>query len=381
MSLPSPLPCWFWLCAGNGSLFYIVAMRKIVHIDMDCFYAAIEMRDNPSLRGRPLAVGGPANSRGVLCTCNYEARRFGIRSAMASSFALRQCPELILLPVAMEKYKTESQAISEILHRYTDRIEPLSLDEAFLDLSGGERCGGSATLVATEIRDAIRRERGLTASAGIAPNKFLAKIASDWKKPDGQFTVSPEKAAEFAADLDLGKLPGVGKVGLAHFHALGLRRCADLLPFSPEELVRHFGRYGTMLYGFIRGEDERPVETDWVRKSLSVEETFPRDIVGAEAALHELELLFPEFLRRLGKLDADPVVPGGRNKLFVKIKYGDFRQTTIERGFADLRLEHFRLLFLERYAGSDKPIRLLGMGLRMPDPESMLQTYLELRDA
>lgn len=355
-------------------------MRKIVHIDMDCFFAAIEMRDNPSLRGRPVAVGGPPESRGVLSTCNYEARRYGLHSAMASAFARRQCPELVLVPVDMAKYKAESIAISAILHRYTDIIEPLSLDEAYLDLTGSPHCGGSATRIAAEMRAAIKKERGLTASAGIAPNKLLAKIASDWNKPDGQYTVPPENAAAFAAALDLGRLPGIGKVSKAHFNAMGFQKCADLLSLDLAEMLRRFGRYGEHLYGFVRGIDERPVETERVRKSLSVEETFAHDITGTDAALRELGLVYPEFLRRLGRLENHPVVPGGRNKLFVKIKYGDFRTTTIERSFPDLRLENFALLLQERYTDTERPIRLLGLGLRLPDTESLLQTWLEFRD-
>lgn len=355
-------------------------MRKIVHIDMDCFYAAIEMRDKPQLRGRPIAVGGSPTTRGVLCTCNYEARKFGVRSAMASGYALKLCPELVLLPVDMARYKQESQAIASILRRYTDRIEPLSLDEAYLDVTGSTIAEGSATRIATAIRDAIRSERGLTASAGIAPNKFLAKIASDWNKPDGQFTVVPEKTAEFAAALDLGKLPGVGKVSLARFHAMGYRTCGDLLDLDMPTLLQRFGSYGAHLHGFVRGIDDRPVETEWVRKSLSVEETFPQDISGSEAGLHELELLYPEFLRRLAQLGEGVVQEGGRNKIFVKIKYGDFRQTTIERSVPDIHFERFQRLFLERYGGSDIPVRLIGMGLRLPDPETQLQTCLVFND-
>lgn len=357
-------------------LIYIYSMRKIVHIDMDCFYAAIEMRDHPHLQGVPLAVGGSPDHRGVLSTCNYEARRFGLHSAMASSVALRQCPTLVLLPVNMAKYKQESHEISKIFQRYTSIIEPLSLDEAYLDVTNTPHCGGSATFVAQAIRQAIWEERSLTASAGIASNKFLAKIASDWNKPNGQYTIPPGQEATFAAQLELGKLPGVGKVSQQRFQSMGLYHCADLLPLSLPEMVKRFGRYGVSLFGFIRGEDPREIETHSTRKSLSVEDTFPHDIQGFQAAKEQLQTIYTEFRRRLARSGYSEELGGYRHKLFVKIKFGNFRQTTIERNFNGLNIEYFEDLLYSRYGDSTEPIRLLGLGIRWPDPEELLQTYL-----
>ena len=196
-------------------------MRKIIHCDCDCFYAAIEMRDDPALVGRPLAVGGKPDSRGVVATCNYEARAFGVRSAMPTSRALRLCPELILVPPDFERYRAASRQILAIYRDYTALVEPLSLDEAYLDVSGVDRCRGSATLMAEEIRARIRAEVGITASAGIAPNKFLAKIASDWNKPDGQFVIRPDDVDAFVLELPVSKLFGVGKVTAAKLEQLG----------------------------------------------------------------------------------------------------------------------------------------------------------------
>jgi len=355
--------------------------RKIAHLDMDCFYAAVEVRDHADLAGKPVAVGGDPSRRGVLCTCNYEARKFGVHSAMPSSQALKLCPQLILMPVDMARYKEESHKIHEIMLRFTDRIEPLSLDEAYLDLTGNPQLGNSATLIVKEIQKSIQAELGLTASAGVAPNKFLAKIASDWKKPKGFFAITPDMIAEFTKNLPVGKIPGVGKVSESRLHAMGLKTCADLQSFGRNELVRQFGSMGFRLYDLARGIDDEPVVTEWVRKSLSVEDTFASDIHGAEQCLVELENIYHEFLRRLANQEENPVLLGGRNQLFVKIKYGDFRQTTIERSFPDLSLEAFQDLFLERYGANPRAVRLLGLGLRWPDPAERLQLRLPLDTA
>jgi len=249
------------------------APRKIIHIDCDCFYAAIEMRDDPSLRERPVAVGGSPERRGVVATCNYAARRFGVRSAMASSRAVKLCPELVLVPPRFEVYREASRQIARIYADYADTIEPLSLDEAFLDVTGSPHLEGSATRIALHIRGRIRREVGITASAGVAPNKFLAKIASDWNKPDGQLVVTPAEVNAFVRDLPVGKLFGVGKVTEEKLHQLGLFTCADIRARSPVELQRHVGSLGERLWRLAQGIDERPVEPFGRRKSLSVENT------------------------------------------------------------------------------------------------------------
>ncbi len=345
---------------------------------MDCFYAAIEIRDNPSLQGKPVAVGGDSSRRGVLCTCNYEARKFGVHSALPTSQAFKLCPQLILMPVDMPRYKAESMKISEIIHRFTERVEPLSLDEAYLDLTGSSHFQGSATLTVQAIRKLIQDELHLAASGGVAPNKFLAKIASDWKKPNGFFAITPEMIPEFVKNLPVGKIPGVGKVMESRLSAIGLKACADLQSFGRDNLVRKFGGMGFRLFDLCRGIDDEPVVTDWIRKSLSVEDTFAQDIQGAELCLAELSKIYQEFLRRLARQEDNPVQIGGRNQLFVKIKYGDFRQTTIERSFPSLDFTYFQDLFFERYGTSPKPIRLLGLGLRWPDPLDSRQLRFDL---
>jgi DNA polymerase-4 len=210
----------------------MIDQRKIIHIDMDCFYAAVETRDNPDLQGKPVAIGGSANKRGVLSTCNYEARTFGLHSAMLTATALQRCRQLVLLPVNMQKYRQASTQIHQIFHRYTDLIEPLSLDEAYLDVTDNTDCQGSASLLAKQIRSEIEQELRLTASAGIAPNKFLAKIASDWHKPNGQFVIPPEAIEEFMIELSVKKIPGVGKVTAEKLHKLGISTCGQLQNIS-----------------------------------------------------------------------------------------------------------------------------------------------------
>ena len=355
-------------------------IRKIIHIDMDCFYASVEMRRHPEFRDVPMAVGGTVEERGVLSTCNYPARKFGLHSAMSSFKAFRLCPELVLLPVDMAAYKAESAEIFKIFHRYTSRVEGLSLDEAFLDVTGSDSQGGSASLIAKEIREAISEERGgITASAGIAPNKFLAKVASDWNKPNGQFTVGPEEVESFTRELPLEKIPGVGKACQKKLFARGLVLCRDILPLSRAALVADFGSFGNALYDFARGIDERPVVSSRTRKSVSTENTFPQDILGCAACEGELRTLYFEFLRRAHRFvecEREKVFP--EFHCFVKIKYANFRTTTIERVFPDVSIERFFALLRERCDFSSK-VRLLGLGIRLGNGESdenSLQTNL-----
>lgn len=223
-------------------------MRKIIHVDMDCFFAAVEMRDNPALRDIPIAIGGSRVQRGVISTANYPARKFGVRSAMPTATALKLCPHLTLLPGRFDAYKEASNHIREIFSRYTSLIEPLSLDEAYLDVSDSVHCQGSATLMAQEIRETIHRELNLTASAGIAPVKFLAKIASDLNKPNGQFVIAPHQVAEFVKTLPLAKIPGVGKVSAAKLESMGLRTCADVQNSDLAMLLKRFGKFGRILW-------------------------------------------------------------------------------------------------------------------------------------
>jgi DNA polymerase-4 len=335
-------------------------VRKIIHCDCDCFYAAIEMRDDPALRGRPLAVGGKAETRGVIATCNYEARAFGVHSAMSTARALRLCPQLLLLPPDFCRYRETSQKILAIYHDYTPRVEPLSLDEAYLDVSGLERCQGSATRMAEEIRARIRDEVRITASAGIAPNKFLAKVASDWRKPDGQFVVRPQDVDAFVAALPVGKIFGVGQVTAARLQKRGVRTCGDLRAWDLVHLVGEFGRFGTTLYQLCRGIDERPVRPDRLRKSLSVETTYPSDLPNLAACHAELPALIAEFRRRLARLPA----PRPLHKAVVKIKFADFSQTTAECTSVTPGEAVWTALLDEAWARRERPVRLLGVGVR-----------------
>jgi DNA polymerase-4 len=337
--------------------------RKIIHIDMDCFYAAVEMRDDSSLKGIPLAVGGAADKRGVISTCNYVAREFGVHSAMATAYAIRLCPDLRVIPGRMTHYQQVSKQIRAIFRRYTDIIEPLSLDEAFLDVTEASFFKGSATLIASDIRSAIQRELNLTASAGVAPNKFLAKICSDENKPNGQCVVTPEGVAVFVQDMSLKKIPGVGKVTVKRLAKYGLHTCADVREMGKQELVRQLGGFGEHLYRRACGIDNRELTTQWVRKSLSVERTYAKDIPEPEQALASLDELCDELQRRLKK-HSDRTI---RNQQ-VKLKFSDFQQTTIERSSLNLNRALFDELLLQAWdRGNGKGIRLLGIGVSFTD--------------
>lgn len=337
--------------------------RKIIHVDMDCFYAAVEMRDDPSLRDIPLAVGGSADRRGVISTCNYIAREYGVHSAMATAYAKRLCPDLKVIPGRMSYYQEVSRQIREIFQRYTEIIEPLSLDEAFLDVTDAEHHEGSATLIAEAIRDAIREELQLTASAGIAPNKFIAKICSDENKPDGQYVVTPDEVEAFCRDLPLKKIPGVGKVTVKRLGDQGLQTCNDIRELGEQECVRRFGSLGALLFKRSQGIDNRELTTNWVRKSVSVERTFPEDINDIDGAVSAMSDLLGELQRRLEK-HADRHI---RN-LQVKLKFADFNQTTIERRAISLDDNLFQeLLPLAWERGNGQGIRLLGLGVSFRD--------------
>lgn len=339
------------------------APRKIIHCDCDCFYAAIEARDDPRLAGRPVAVGGRPESRGVIATCNYEARAFGVRSAMASGKALRLCPDLILLPPRFDAYRAASRQILAIYRDYTALVEPLSLDEAYLDVSGVQRHRGSATLIAEEIRARIRAEVGITASAGIAPNKFLAKVASDWNKPDGQFVVRPEEVDAFVAALPVRRIFGVGKVTAEKLNALGVETCGDLRDWSMAALARHFGSFGASLYRLCRGDDRRAVQPDSVRKSFSVETTYPHDLPDLAGCRAALRPLIEDLAARMARSVPLPPIA----KLFVKIRFDDFRHTTVECGGAQPDAARWMDLLAEGWRRGARPVRLLGVGVRFDD--------------
>ncbi|MEX2469421.1 MAG: DNA polymerase IV [Pseudohongiellaceae bacterium] len=336
-------------------------MRKIIHCDCDCFYASIEIRDNPGLEGKPVAVGGSPRRRGVIATCNYVARQQGIHSAMASVTARQRCPELIIVRPDMEKYRVASRQMHDIFRRYTDLIEPLSLDEAYLDVSASQAFQGSATRIARTIRDEVRAHIGITLSAGIAPNKFLAKIASDWNKPDGQFVIEPEAVEAFVAALPVAKLHGVGKVTAARMKRMGIERCADLRAIPESDLRQHFGSFGERLRQLANGIDERPVMTDRIRKSVSVENTYANDLPDLAACLEALPGLGEQLQRRLDSVDEHYLV----QKQFVKIKFHDFNQTTVEMIASEPSMENFRTLCEQGYQRRKIPVRLLGVGVRV----------------
>ena len=354
----------------------MTAPRKIIHVDMDCFYAAIEMRDDPGLRGRPIAVGGAPDKRGVLTTCNYEARKYGLHSAMASARAMRLCPQLLILPVAMDKYRAVSRAIHVVFREFTDRIEPLSLDEAYLDVTDATVERGSATLIAEAIRRRIRAEQDLTASAGVAPNKFLAKVASDWNKPDGLFVLRPGDVEDFVRELPVKRIPGVGKVTQHKMQGLGIETCADLQRLTPVELARHFGAFGHELYELARGRDERPVCTEHTRKSLSVEETFDEDLPDAQACVAQLPMLLTELERRLQRVrDRRPEEIG---TLFVKLKFDDFTLTTIQTPGGRPRGEVYARLVQDAWERRHRPVRLIGVGVQFRESADTTSAQLDL---
>ena len=344
-----------------------VQLRKIIHVDMDCFYAAIEIRDNPSLVNQPVAVGGSPDERGVICTCNYIARRYGIHSAMASARAHRLCKKLILLPVNMPKYRLTSRHIHEIFHEFTDQVEPLSLDEAYLDVTHVAHYHGSATLIAKAIRRRIWEAERLTASAGVAPNKLLAKIASAWKKPDGLLVIQPHEVDVFMKHLPVDKLLGVGKVTAGKLHRLGLKTCADLQALSLSALIERWGsKLGQHLYEQCRGEDHRQVVPHRMRQSLSVETTLMRDIQDFSTCTDVVKELYNRLIRRIQRSSSHRRI---KNQ-YIKIKFSDFKLTTACTARNEINLECFFLLFRKSFMKENKAIRLLGLGVHFDDDAS-----------
>ncbi|WP_299803805.1 DNA polymerase IV [uncultured Shewanella sp.] len=335
-------------------------MQKIIHVDMDCFYAAVEMRDFPELRGKPIAVGGRSDRRGVISTCNYEARQFGVRSAMASGYALKLCPDLILVPGRMQVYKEVSSQIRAVFERYTDLIEPLSLDEAYLDVTDSPHCKGSATLIAEAIRADILAETGLTASAGIAPVKFLAKIASDLNKPNGQYVIRPDMINEFVKTLPLIKIPGVGKVTAKKLADLGLHTCSDVQAYPQAQLVERFGKFGSVLIERAKGIDKRSISPNRERKSVGVETTLAKDIHTLEQCRSVMPQLIQELGARVSRSAKDRTI----HKQVVKIKFEDFKQTTIEHRSDEISVNLFyQLLEQAMERQHDRGIRLLGVSV------------------
>lgn len=370
-------------------LFYTFAgsmeERKIIHIDMDAFFASVEQRDRPELRGIPLAVGydGP---RGVVATASYEARSYGVRSAMSMAKAKRLCPQLTVVPGNHARYKEVSNQVHDIMHDYTDLIEPISLDEAFLDVTENKPSIPLAVDIAREIRLRIRDELHLTASAGISYNKLLAKIASDWRKPDGMTTIHPDRALDFIAQLKVEKLWGVGPRTAERMHYMGIFTGGDLRKVPLQRLTQVFGKMGRMYYDFARGIDLRPVETEWVRKSVGCERTFLEDIYKPSVVLIELYHAVEELVRRIAKSDFEG------HTLTLKVKYSDFTQITRSLTIQpvlttkDDLLPVAKRLLGEVVYSADHPIRLLGLSVSNPTLEAMshkvewIEGYLEFED-
>lgn len=341
--------------------------RKIIHIDMDAFYASVEQRDNPDLRGKPIAVGH-AEERGVVAAASYEARRFGVRSAMSSLRAKRLCPQLIFVSGRMEVYKAVSRQIHEIFHEYTDLIEPISLDEAFLDVTENKPGIVLAVDIAKEIKRKIREQIGLVASAGVSYNKFLAKIASDYRKPDGLCTIHPDQALEFIARLPVESFWGVGPVTAKKMHTLGIHDGEQLRACSLAMLTREFGKAGKLYYDFARGIDDRPVEAVRIRKSIGCEHTLEKDISRRSSVILELYHTAVELVARL----ENKKFRG--NTLTLKIKFHDFsqitRSTTQSREL--LTLDTILPLAKELLKEVDyehRPIRLIGLSVSNPREE------------
>ena len=339
---------------------------KIIHIDMDAFFASVEQRDHPELGGKPVAVGG-SRKRGVVAAASYEARRFGVRSAMPSVTARRKCPQLIFVRPRFEAYKAVSRQIHAVFRRYTDCIEPLSLDEAYLDVTENKPGIELATELAERIRAEIRAETGLTASAGVSYNKFLAKVASDVNKPDGLFVIPPQRAQAFIDRLPIERFHGVGKATARRMRALGIENGANLRQTPLEELLRHFGKAGQYFHAVARGEDPRPVRSERQRKSLGAESTFEEDLFEMDALQQRLSDIAEEVAARLHRQGLQ-----GRC-LTLKVKFADFTQITRARSFdlplwqSDrLRLEGQRLL-RENFRPGMR-IRLLGLTLSRLSP-------------
>ncbi|HEY8066716.1 MAG TPA: DNA polymerase IV [Methylosinus sp.] len=339
----------------------MASQRKIIHVDMDAFYASVEQRDNPQLRGRPVAVGSP-RARGVVAAASYEARAFGVRSAMPSVTAMRRCPELVFVPPRFDVYRDVSRRIRAIFFDYTPLVEPLSLDEAYLDVTENRKGLASATRIAEEIRARIREETRLTASAGVSYNKFLAKLASDQNKPDGLFVVTPSMGADFVAALQIGKFHGVGPATTKKMNALGIETGLDLRAQTLPFLQRHFGKSGSYYYGIARGVDERPVRPDRIRKSIGAEVTFASDLFALDEAVAALA---PIVTRVFAHCEGARI--GGRT-VTLKVKYADFQQITRRSTSAApivsrAALEAATRALLYPLFPSQKGVRLLGVTL------------------
>lgn len=354
-------------------------MRKIIHVDMDAFYASVEQRDEPSLRGKPVVVAWKAK-RSVVCAASYEARRFGIRSAMPAVQAEQLCPHAIFIPPDFSRYRTASRIVREIFERHSDRIEPLSLDEAYLEVTDDLRGHESATAVAQTIRREIRQELDLAASAGVAANKFLAKLASDWNKPDGLFVIRPERAIELITPLPVSRIPGVGKVTRQRLTSLGIQTIGQLREFPAKTLEQHLGSFAQRLQELSQGVDERPVNCERKRLSVSSEDTFESDL-----RLTELEPSIRRLSRKTWEAAARQPHPG--HTVVLKLKTSDFQTLTRSRTLAESPADEEELarlaLGLRARVGlpEETRYRLVGVGLSGFEQDSDSDPQTALFDA
>ena len=349
--------------------------RKIIHIDMDAFYASVEQHDFPELKGKPLAVGG--GMYGVVAAASYEARKFGVRSAMPGKIALEKCPQLIVVKPRFQRYKEISQQIRKIFYEFTDLVEPLSLDEAYLDVTENKKNMESANDIAREIRKRIFEETGLTASAGISINKFLAKVASDYNKPNGQKTIHPTQILDFMEDLPIEKFFGIGKVTANKMHELHIFKGSDLKRKSLDDLLKLFGKSGNYYYNVVRGIHNSEVKPHRIQKSVAVEETFWENLLDEEAVFKQLKIISEELEIRLSKKE----IKG--KSLTLKIKYKDFTQYTrskTQEVYFDGNLDFYETAQkLWELRPFDKPVRLLGLSLSNLNISEKKQISVQLK--
>lgn len=349
--------------------------RKIIHVDMDAFYASVEQHDNPELRGKPIAVGG--GQYGVVAAASYEARKFGVRSAMPGRLAQQKCPHLIVVKPRFQRYKEISHQIRNIFYEYTDLVEPLSLDEAYLDVTENKKGMESANNIAREIRTRIFEETGLTASAGISVNKFLAKVASDYNKPNGQKTIHPSQVLKFMEELPIEKFYGIGKVTANKMHEMHIFKGADLKKKTLEELVQLFGKSGSYYYHVVRGVHRSEVKPHRVQKSVGVEETFWENLLDEEAVFEQLKIISEDLESRLLKKE----IKG--KSLTLKIKYKDFTQytrSTTQDTYFSGATEFFEMAKkLWQLRPFDKPVRLLGLSLSNLNTQEKKQVSVQLK--
>lgn len=360
----------------ESSVFlFLMSHRKIIHVDMDAFYASVEQHDNPELRGKPIAVGG--GQYGVVAAASYEARKFGIRSAMPGRMALEKCPHLIVVKPRFQRYKEISQQIREIFYEYTDLVEPLSLDEAYLDVTENKKGMQSANEIAREIRQKIFDKTGLTASAGISVNKFLAKVASDYNKPNGQKTIHPSQIIDFMEKLPIEKFYGIGKVTANKMHEMHIFNGKDLKEKSLDELTRLFGKSGSYYYNVVRGSHKSEVKPHRIQKSVGVEETFWENLLDEEAVFKQLKLISEDLEERLARKE----IKG--KTLTLKIKYKDFsvytRSKTQEVYYGHAQDFYETAQNLWELRPYDKPVRLLGLSISNLNTQEKKQISVQLK--